>query len=149
WYSTGFGLLVLTSQAFGAFVFAVAVSAASGAMRGARAVDDDRNAAMVERPNPARDAQDLGNILLTYAMLWTYLAFMQFLVIWAEDLPAEIGWYVVRATPPWKALAIVVFGLQFAVPFVAMLFRGFKRNPARLGVLCGVVLVAYVLEIAW
>ena len=46
-----------------------------------------------------RDAQDLGNILLTYAMLWAYLAFMQLLVIWAEDLPAEIGWYVARATP--------------------------------------------------
>jgi hypothetical protein len=149
WYATGFGLLVLTSQAFGAFAFAVAVGAASGEMRGARAVADDRNAAMVERPNPARDAQDLGNILLTYAMLWAYLAFMQFLVIWAEDLPAEIGWYVARATPPWKALAVVVFALQFVVPFVAMLFRGFKRDPARLGALCGVVLVAHVLEIAW
>lgn len=149
WYATGFGLLVLTSQAFGAFAFAVAASAASGAMRGARAIGDDRNAALVERGNPARDAQDLGNILLTYAMLWAYLAFMQFLIIWAEDLPAEIGWYVARATPVWKWLAIVVFALQFAVPFVAMLFRDFKRDPARLGVLCGVVLAAHVLEIAW
>src|SRR6185437_349276 len=59
WYSTGFGLLVLTSQALGAFAFAVAVSAVTGAMRGANAVADVRNNAMVERPNPARDAQDL------------------------------------------------------------------------------------------
>lgn len=149
WYSTGFGLLVLTSQALGAFAFAVAVSAVTGAMRGANAVADVRNDAMVERPNPARDAQDLGNILLMYVMMWAYLAFTQFLIIWAEDLPSEIGWYVARATPHWKALAIVVLLLQFVAPFVAMLFRGFKRDPMRLGALCAVVLLAHVLQIAW
>jgi hypothetical protein len=149
WYSTGFGLLVLTSQAYAAFAFAAAASAASGAMRGARAVSDDRSDALVERANPARDAQDLGNIVLTYAMLWAYLAFMQFLIIWAEDLPAEIGWYVTRSTPPWKAAAIAVLVLQFALPFAAMLFRDVKRDPRRLGMLCVAVLAGHWLQVAW
>ncbi len=150
WHSTGFGLLVLTSQALAAFAFGVAASVAGGALRGAcrapAAVPAD---AMNEPPGTARDAQDLGNILMMYAMLWAYLAFTQFLIIWAEDLPTEIGWYVARATPGWKALAVVVVLLQFVLPFVAMLFRTFKRDALRLAALCAVVLCAHVLEVAW
>jgi hypothetical protein len=149
WYSTGFGLLVLTSQAYAAFAFAAAVAAFTGAMRGARAVEDERVDALVERPNPARDAQDLGNIVLTYAMLWAYLAFMQYLIIWAEDLPAEIGWYLTRSTPVWKAWAIATLILQFALPFAAMLFRDVKRDPRRLGALCVAVLAGHWLQMAW
>ena len=149
WYSTGFGLFVLISQAYAAFAFAAAVAAATGAMRGARALPDDRNEARAERPNPARDSQDLGNIVLTYAMLWAYLAFTQFLIIWSEDLPPEIGWYVTRSAPPWKAWAVVVLALEFALPFVAMLFRDVKRDPRRLGLLCLAVLAGYVLQVAW
>lgn len=149
WYSTGFGLLVLTSQAYAAFAFAAAVAAFTGAMRGARAVGDRRVDALVEKASPARDAQDLGNIVLTYAMLWAYLAFMQYLIIWAEDLPAEIGWYVTRATPLWKGWAIAVLVLQFALPFAAMLFRDVKRDPRRLGALCIAVLAGHVLQVAW
>ena len=33
---------------------------------------------------------DLGNLTLALVMLWAYLALMQFLIIWIEDLPDEI-----------------------------------------------------------
>ena len=35
--------------------------------------------------------RDLGNLLLMYVMTWAYLAFVQFLIIWAENLPHEIA----------------------------------------------------------
>ena len=150
WYSTGFGLFVLISQALVAFAFAVAASVASGALAGAPSTHARIPAdAMSEAPSVARDAQDLGNILLMYVMMWAYLAFTQFLIIWAEDLPSEIGWYVMRSTRGWKALAIVIFLLLFVLPFAAMLFRRFKRDPARLGVLCAIVVVGCVLQFAW
>lgn len=136
WYSTAFGMLTMVSQSLAAFAFAVACAALAGDLH---TLTNDA----------AHTARDLGNLLLTYVMLWAYLAFMQFLIIWAEDLPHEIGWYVERATPGWKALAIVVLVLQFAAPFVAMLFRGFKRHPRRLAALCAVVLVAHTLDIVW
>ena len=82
-------------------------------------------------------------------MLWAYLAFTQFLIIWAEDLPAEIGWYVTRSTPVWKAWSIAVLFLQFALPFAAMLFRDVKRDPRRLGALCVAVLAGHWLQVAW
>ncbi len=147
WYSTGFGLYALTSQALCAFAFGVAASVACGALRNtSRAMPQD---AMNEPASRARDAQDLGNVLLMYVMLWAYLAFTQFLVIWAEDLPSETSWYLTRATPGWKALAIVVLCLQFALPFCAMLFRRVKRDPGHLAALCAVVTGAGVLQVAW
>lgn len=136
WYSTAFGILIMTSQAVGGYVLAVAWAAASGEIE--RCVDDVRAA-----------TQDLGNVLLTLVMLWAYIAFTQFLVIWAADLPHEIGWYLVRATPSWKAVAVTVFALQFALPFVAMLFRSFKREPRRLAALCVAILLAHALEMLW
>src|SRR5205085_11208011 len=97
----------------------------------------------------AHHARDLGNLLLTMAMLWAYLAFTQFLIIWAEDLPSEIDWYIGRAEPQWRTLAIVVLALQFALPLIAMLFRWFKRSPRRLAWLCATVLVAHWGELLW
>ncbi len=82
-------------------------------------------------------------------MLWAYLAFTQFLIIWAADLPAEIGWYAVRSQPAWRWLAIAVLVFQFALPVFAMLFRSFKREPRRLAWLCAVVLIAHWAELLW
>ncbi len=136
WYSSVFGLLFMVLQALSAFAFAVAATVFGGGLPGRGA-------------NEARNAQDLGNLLLMFVMTWAYLAFTQFLIIWAEDLPSEIGWYVVRAAPPWRWLAVGVFALQFVLPFGAMLLRSFKRDPRRLAWLCVVVLVAHGGELLW
>ena len=44
---------------------------------------------------------DLGSLLIAAVLLWAYLAFMQFLIIWEEDIPAEIGWYLKRLDGGW------------------------------------------------
>src|SRR5581483_915363 len=76
WYSTTFGLLIGTSQMLsGLALGVVACTFASSERAGA-----DR-------------LQDFGNLLLMYVMSWAYLAFTQYLIIWAEDLPKEIAWY--------------------------------------------------------
>ncbi len=36
----------------------------------------------------------LGNLLLTFVMLWAYLSFSQFLIIWSGNMPEEISWYM-------------------------------------------------------
>ncbi len=136
WYSTAFGLLVMVDQSLGAFVFALACAVFAGGLPAGR-------------HESASVTGDLGNLLLMFAMLWAYLAFSQFLVIWAEDLPAEISWYVARSAPRWRGLAIGVFALQFALPFGAMLFRPFKREPRRLAWLCAVVFAAHCAEMLW
>jgi hypothetical protein len=136
WYSTTFGLLIMVGQALSAFAFAVACSVFGGSLRGSAA-------------ETKRTTQDLGNILLTFVMVWAYLAFTQFLIIWAADLPAETGWYVARSQPTWRGLAIAVLVFQFALPVFAMLFRSFKREPKRLAWLCAIVLIAHWAELLW
>ena len=136
WYSTAFGLLAMVSQAYSAFAFATACAVWAGDVRAAT-------------DHEGHTAGDLGNIVLTFAMLWAYLAFTQFLIIWAEDLPNEIDWYVARSSAFWKALAIAVLALKFVVPFAAMLLRSFKREPRRLAGLCAALLIGQGLEIVW
>ena len=92
---------------------------------------------------------DLGNFLLTFVMLWAYLAFSQFLIIWSGNLKEEIPWYTTRANGAWAAIAVVLLVLHFGVPFLLLLSRNVKQ---RLGVLAAVAagLVALtVVDVFW
>jgi len=98
---------------------------------------------------PARDLQDFGNLLLTYAMMWAYIAFTQYLIVWGEDLPVETAWYWPRATTSWRGLVIVVVALEFAIPVIAMLFRAVKRTPQGIAVVCLLALAGQWLDLLW
>ena len=37
---------------------------------------------------------DLGSLLLTFLMLWAYMAYFQYLLIWSGNLTEEIPWFV-------------------------------------------------------
>ena len=74
---------------------------------------------------------------------------MQLLIIWAENLPREISWYLPRFQTGWADVGIALVLLQFGVPFVALLWRRVKDRPARLaGVACG-FLVMQAIGAAW
>jgi hypothetical protein len=68
-----------------------------------------------------------GNLLLTFVMLWTYLAFSQLLIIYAGNLPNEVIWYLRRIHGGWLGVGIFLALGQFFVPFLLLLFRGFKQ----------------------
>jgi hypothetical protein len=131
WYSTGFGLLIGTSQMLSAMALGVAACA------------------YVRDAPPPSTFLDFGNLLLTYVMTWAYLAFTQFLIVWAEDLPNEIAWYVPRLQTSWRWLALTVVVLQFALPFAVLLSRSIKRNPRPLGGLAVTLLVAQLLFVCY
>ena len=128
WYSTTFGLLIGTSQMLSGMALAVAACA------------------WVRPAVTERDRfQDFGNLLLMYVMSWAYLAFTQYLIIWAEDLPKETSWFVPRVQTSWRWLSLTVLMLQFAVPFLLLLLRVAKRTPRYLGPIAWVLLVAQLL----
>lgn len=72
---------------------------------------------------------DLSNLMLAFTMLWSYMSFAQFLIIWAENLPDEIPWYVRRFSGGWGYIAFFIAIFHFAVPFFLLLMRFIKRNP--------------------
>src|ERR1019366_5551416 len=86
-------------------------------------------AAQVDEPLRRR-FHDLGNLALALVLVWAYLALMQFLIIWIEDLPDEITWFLLRSRTSWSALTSFVVVAHFVLPFLLLLSRGGKRAPA-------------------
>jgi hypothetical protein len=98
---------------------------------------------------PKEALGDLGSLLLAFVMLWTYMAFSQFLIIWSGNLPDEADWYVRRSVGGWQWLIILIALGGFALPFAALLSRDLKRKPALLAAVAGLVLVMNYLLLCW
>ncbi len=135
WYSSAFGLVVLSAQALSGAAAAVLL-ATLAAPRG-------------DSAGHVPLGRDLGNLLLMWTMTWACLAFMQFLIIWAENLPREIAWYVPRLQTGWQFAGLALVLLQLAVPFVALLFRGVKDDAARLARVAALLLFTTALDAVW
>lgn len=131
WYSSSFGLLAGAGQMLAGMALAVLLAAHRS----------DRHAPSVFR--------DLGNLLLMYVMVWAYLAFTQFLIIWAENLPNEISWYIARRGAGWLVVAWLLALFHFFVPLLILLFRNAKEAPRLLGWLAAGLLAFHLLDIWW
>jgi len=77
--------------------------------------------------------QVLGRLLLALVVLWAYLDFMQLLIVWNSNLPDEAGWYVSRLNGSWRAVALLVAGLHFLLPFALLLRPALQRSRRALG----------------
>ncbi len=135
WYSTIYGVLFLASQAFTAYAFVIVL--------------------LLLTPTPAPEVseqqtrQDLGNVLLTILITVTYLQFMQFLVIWAGDLPDEISWYLERTAGGWSLVALVLIMLNIVVPFVLLLSRQIKSRIRSLALVALLILITQFVYVYW
>jgi hypothetical protein len=137
WYSTIFPLLICVGQMLSALAFVIILLA----WRGPRTALAD----ILSKTN----FHHLGNILLTFTMLWAYLAYAQLIVIWSGDLPHEIGWYLHRIAGGWRWIAFGLLFFHFFGPFFLLLFRQAKRNPQILVAIASVIFVAHIVDIWW
>jgi hypothetical protein len=83
---------------------------------------------------------------MTVVIFSTYLAFMQFLIIWSGDIAREIAWFQRRDAWGWEALAGALALFHLGLPLGMLLFRGLKGGrlgTARVGALLCVA------EIGW
>jgi hypothetical protein len=151
WYSTTFGFLTGIGQSMCAFSLAIA----SAAWSKRDAVASERNLPSTGEVDTRQIGdlpglfQDLGNLLLMFVMTWAYLAFTQYLIIWAEDLPNEIAWYLPRVLTTWRDVALFLVAFHFALPFLVLLSRRAKRAPRSLGLLAALLLVAHLIDAYW
>ncbi|HYX75060.1 MAG TPA: hypothetical protein VE819_10295 [Steroidobacteraceae bacterium] len=143
WSSTALGLVVVTGQGLAAFAFATECATLTE-LRTTRTHTRERPTQL-----SAERCGDLGNLLLAFVMTWAYLAFVQFLITWAEDLPRETVWYLPRLAGGAGVLAIALILLQFAVPFALLLFRDLKRDPRTLTGIAGLLLLSGWLNVVW
>jgi hypothetical protein len=87
---------------------------------------------------------DLVQILLATTIFWAYVEFMQFLIIWEENLKTEIPWYLKRIESLWQPAIYVSAGLGFIIPFFTLLWAPSKRNRAVVGTVCALILISRV-----
>jgi hypothetical protein len=137
WFSTIFGLIFMVLQVLSALALAVFVAGFLSQYEPiASVITSDR-------------FNDLGNLVLTFVMLWAYLSFSQFLIIWAGDLINEIPWYLTRARGGWAMIALLLIFLSFAIPFFLLLMRPIKRRVETLSTLCGALILITFVDVYW
>lgn len=91
----------------------------------------------------------LCEILLGTTIFWAYAEFVQFLIIWEENLKTEIPWYLDRLTPAWTPAIYVAAGFGFLVPFLILLWAPSKRHRGIVATVCVLILFSRVAETWW
>jgi len=137
WFSTIFAVILLAGQILIAFAFAIIFLAWFHRQIPFRGIVTEKH------------FHDLGNLLLTFVMFWTYVAFSQFLIIYSGNQPHEVGWYLHRVAGNWKWLAGFIALFHFFAPFFMLLFRAVKKNVQWLAAIAAVIFFTHALEIFW
>ncbi len=137
WYSTIFGMLFLVGQVLSALCFAVIVMCI---------LADRKPLAEVVTP---KQFHDLGNLLLTFVMLWAYIAFSQFLIIWSGNIPEEAIWYQHRLHGGWQWVGLTLITLHFGVPFMILLQSRAKKRAGVLSKIAIGLLVLRLVDLFW
>ncbi|MCM8737387.1 hypothetical protein M5E06_25015 [Azospirillum sp. A1-3] len=130
WGSSIYGMMIVSGQLLGALALATL-------------------AAILGGRTDAGQRRDLGSLLIAAILLWFYLSFMQFLIVWQENLPHEITWYVARLSGGWGWVAVLGALAQGALPFAALIWWPVKRSRGGLAAICLLLLAAHLLECWW
>lgn len=134
-HSTIFGLLVIMGQVVSAFAFTIF-------------------ALLFFKGGDGQDLQtpilhDLGNLLLTTVILWTYLSYSQLIITWSGQMAEEVVWYNSRFIGGWGWIGAALVFLYFIVPFSFLLFRSFKTNARHMKILAGMLVMVQWLNTVW
>lgn len=119
--------------------------AGSGAVLLALAV-----AILLAAPSLAREVRDdAGKLLLATVVLWTYLDFMQVLIVWQSDLAHDARWYLQRSTGIWGGVGVSVVLIQSALPIALLIAPAVRRSAGGLRLVCALLIVSAVLRAWW
>jgi len=135
WYSTLFGAYYFMSSFYAALAALVLIS---HLLRGTHGLQ--------ECIHP-HHLHDLGKLLFAFCLFTGYLFYVQFLVIWYGNLPEETKYIILRIRfTPWEPLGWTVLGMILILPFLVLLRRQWKMNPAVMIPVSLVVLAGMWLE---
>jgi hypothetical protein len=127
-HSSIYGLLILGGQWIAALAFGIAVGVGA------------------EDKPPGLAAAGAYMVAL---LAWAYLHAMEFIVIWAGDIPDEVGWYVARGTGGWEFVTAVLFLVQGLAIFFAMLSPSVRSSRTAMTAIAFITLAMRPIEAAW
>jgi hypothetical protein len=137
WFSTIFGVIFWADCIRGSLVSCVLIVLA---LHGAGYL---RNTVTREH------FHDMGKLMFGFTVFWAYVAFAQYFLYWYGNIPEETKWYWDRRSGSWYTLSILLPIGYFGVPFLLLLPRGNKRNPATIGYVALWVLFFQMTHLYW
>jgi hypothetical protein len=137
WYSTIFGFIFIVGECLSAICMMVIIE---------RILSRYEPMASLLKP---KEVHDHGKLMLTFVLLWAYFSFSQLLIIWAGNLPVEIRFFTRRLYSGWQVIALGLVIFHFAIPFLFLLSRPFKRNPGSLVRLAAWLLFMRFVDLFW
>ncbi|NLS17664.1 hypothetical protein HGP16_13970 [Rhizobium sp. P40RR-XXII] len=126
-HSSGFALYVLAGQMLTALALLVIVT-------------------LVGEDVVVRSA--LGALLLTAILLWAYLAFMQYFIVWSDNLKPGVVWFERRGAGIWAVAEYLIAFLHLSA-LLLLFFPPIRRSPRWLVFVALIVLAGRSLEYAW
>jgi hypothetical protein len=138
WYSTIFGLYIYA----GAFVASMALVCLI--VTGLRAAQTPWGKLLT-----VDQQHNLGKYLFAFIAFWAYMAFSQYMLIWAGNLPEELIWIVNRSKGVWRPIGQFILVGHFLIPFFLLLSRDLKRSPQRLAAVAVWVLAVHYVDLYW
>lgn len=90
----------------------------------------------------------LRGLLVGACIFWVYLQFMQYLIVWAGNLPREIHWYLDRTEHGWGAVGGLLALTQGILPLMLLTLPWGKR-PRALRWASGLTFFSGFVESAW
>ena len=137
WYSTIFGLVMLSGGALSFFSVVTLVCLAF------------RRAGILKNSITQEHYHDLGKWLLALTSFYTYVAFSQYFLIWYSNLPEETIWYRHRMAGSWLAISLAMPFLRFIIPFSVLLCRPAKRSLKVIGFMAVYSLIVEYVDLYW
>jgi hypothetical protein len=137
WYSTIFGLVMLSGGSLSFFSVVILVCLAF------------RRAGILKNSITVEHYHDLGKWLLALTAFYTYVAFSQYFLIWYSNLPEETIWYRHRMVGSWFPISLAMPFLRFLIPFPILLCRPAKRSLTVIGLMAVWSLIVEYIDLYW
>ncbi len=93
----------------------------------------------------ANHLHDLGKYLFAFSIFWTYLWFSQFMLIWYANIGEETIYFKERYNN-YPGLFFINIGLNFLVPFFALMRNDLKRKIGSLAIVSILMLFGHWLD---
>ncbi len=137
WYSTIFGVYIFGGSTLAVYSFVALVTIyfdKKGPLKGLVSVEH---------------YHDLGRLIFTFVVFWSYIAFSQYFLIWYANIPEETVWFSHRWVGSWKIVSVFLVIGQFIIPFFILMIRAMKRSLLMLTVMALWMLIMHYVDMYW
>jgi hypothetical protein len=88
----------------------------------------------------------MGKWMFAFCIFWAYIGFSQYMLYWYANIPEETQYYLVRNTESWWPLSLLLVIGRFFGPFAILLLQSIKKEPNRLAMVAGWILLMQALD---